>query len=703
MKRNPAVVAFLAVCLLASFQAQAIEIDYRNGDVPMAADGVRGVDICGDNIVGSTEECDDGGLQNGDGCSSVCEVEGGWTCDASSPSVCTDIDECTAGTDNCDEHAACANTQGGHTCTCNEGWEGNGYTCTDIDECQNDLAGCDENASCVNTAGSFFCSCYFGFNGDGYTCTDIDECTAGTDNCDEHAACANTQGGHTCACNEGWEGDGVTCTDINECLTDNGGCDENASCVNTAGSFFCSCYFGFNGDGYTCTDIDECEAGTDNCDEHAACANTQGGHTCACNEGWEGDGVTCTDINECLTDNGGCDPLSLCTNAVGSRTCGPCPAGYDGTGETACTDIDECEAGTDNCDDNASCTNTPGGHTCACNEGWEGDGVSCVFNECYNQEDWTACGDETPESACFSEHCDELAENDRCIDAIALNADEPVGRDGLFGFHAFQAVNPPCSDPALSGPDAFFRFAPQQGASYTLLVEPSENLDIAVVLWEGCGEDDACVLALDDGSEGAVEEIAGLSTLDGVEIVIQVIDIGGTPGEDGESYTITVTKDGDTDGDAEVEADGDMEDDTDGDAEVEADDDMEDDTDGDAEVEADGDMEDEADGDAIEDEIEQDVSDGDLDGAEDDEVASDGDWDEMEMDDTVTDGDRADADEAVSDGDTDDVEGTDRIDDGNTEDGSGGGGCGACNASLWFTSLLGLGLLFVVRRRRMLD
>ena len=43
-------------------------------------------------------------------------------------------------------------------------------------------------------------------------------------------------------------------------------------------------------------------------------------------------------------------------------------------------DIDECIIGTNrnNCDENASCTNTFGGFTCTCNDGYEGDGVTCT-------------------------------------------------------------------------------------------------------------------------------------------------------------------------------------------------------------------------------------------------------------------------------------------------------------------------------------
>ena len=41
-----------------------------------------------------------------------------------------DINECLRHLDECDPNAACANTVGGYTCTCNYGYEGDGYTCT---------------------------------------------------------------------------------------------------------------------------------------------------------------------------------------------------------------------------------------------------------------------------------------------------------------------------------------------------------------------------------------------------------------------------------------------------------------------------------------------------------------------------------------------------------------------------------------------
>ena len=44
------------------------------------ADTTPGTPVCGDGLLGGTEECDDGNTTPGDGCSGFCRVEAGYTC-----------------------------------------------------------------------------------------------------------------------------------------------------------------------------------------------------------------------------------------------------------------------------------------------------------------------------------------------------------------------------------------------------------------------------------------------------------------------------------------------------------------------------------------------------------------------------------------------------------------------------------------------
>ena len=43
--------------------------------------------------------------------------------------IITDVDECSAGTDNCAAEATCTDTDGSYTCTCNTGYDGDGTNC----------------------------------------------------------------------------------------------------------------------------------------------------------------------------------------------------------------------------------------------------------------------------------------------------------------------------------------------------------------------------------------------------------------------------------------------------------------------------------------------------------------------------------------------------------------------------------------------
>lgn len=86
-------------------------------------------------------------------------------CDA----VCDlDIDECSTSNGGCAQN--CINLDGGHTCSCREGFvlgEDN-KTCDDVNECLVELC----THACVNTPGGFHCVCGQGYSlaEDGTSC-----------------------------------------------------------------------------------------------------------------------------------------------------------------------------------------------------------------------------------------------------------------------------------------------------------------------------------------------------------------------------------------------------------------------------------------------------------------------------------------------------------------------------------------------------
>ncbi|XP_078367167.1 uncharacterized protein LOC144651149 [Oculina patagonica] len=277
-----------------------------------------------------------------------------------------DVDECITGNHDCDVNANCANTVGGHNCTCKEGYTGDGRSCSERLSCVS-VVKCDLNANCTNTVGGHNCTCKDGFTGDGRSCSsDIDECRNGSHKCDVNANCTNTVGGHNCSCKEEFYGDGRSCSGISAFVfwIPSLSTFENVLFV----SIGC------------CPDVDECITGNHDCDVNANCANTVGGHNCTCKEGYTGDGRSCSERLSCVSVVK-CDLNANCTNTVGGHNC-TCKDGFTGDGRSCSSDIDECRNGSHKCDVNANCTNTVGGHNCSCKEEFYGDGRSCSDKNC---------------------------------------------------------------------------------------------------------------------------------------------------------------------------------------------------------------------------------------------------------------------------------------------------------------------------------
>ncbi|XP_066982835.1 adhesion G protein-coupled receptor E1-like isoform X14 [Macrobrachium rosenbergii] len=243
---------------------------------------------------GGIDECSEGSHNCGDheACTDkfvnfTCSCLPGF---ARNGSHCEDIDECARGKAECSPHAACRNSVGSYSCSCNPPFEGDGRTCcppgfaqkgshcVDMDECAQGKAECSPQAACRNSVGSYSCSCNPPFEGDGRTCScppgfaqngshcdDIDECARGKAECSPHAACRNSVGSYSCSCNPSFEGDGRTC-----------------------------CPPGFAQKGSHCDDMDECTQWKAECSPQAACRNSVGSYSCSCNPPFEGDGRTCS-------------------------------------------------------------------------------------------------------------------------------------------------------------------------------------------------------------------------------------------------------------------------------------------------------------------------------------------------------------------------------------------------------------------------
>ncbi|MES1176099.1 MAG: DUF4215 domain-containing protein [Myxococcales bacterium] len=133
-------------------------------------------DVCGDGVVGKSEECDDGNAKPGDGCSGVCMIDPGYdcprpgaACTVSSKEVCGDgtksmHEACDDG--NAQNHDGCSSTceiEDGYTCdpqsgvctpietpaVCGNGLIESGESCDDGNTTPKD--GCD--AVCVTESG----------------------------------------------------------------------------------------------------------------------------------------------------------------------------------------------------------------------------------------------------------------------------------------------------------------------------------------------------------------------------------------------------------------------------------------------------------------------------------------------------------------------------------------------------------------------
>jgi cysteine-rich repeat protein len=127
--------------------------------------------LCGNSVLDGAEECDDGDMTSGDGCSSVCTIEGGYSC-SGEPSICTQLcgNSVLDGAEECDDGdmtsgdgcSSVCTIEGGYSCSgepsncgggCGNGVISGAEECDDGDMTSGD--GCSD--SCIEEP-TFNCS-----------------------------------------------------------------------------------------------------------------------------------------------------------------------------------------------------------------------------------------------------------------------------------------------------------------------------------------------------------------------------------------------------------------------------------------------------------------------------------------------------------------------------------------------------------------
>jgi fibro-slime domain-containing protein len=395
-------------------------------------------DLCGDGVVGKSEECDDGNGTPGDGCSGICLVEPGYAC-ALPGKACVYTVKQTCGNNKIEGNEACddGNAQNGDgcssSCTVEAGYSCAASGCTPVaapgvcgDGKVDSAEDCDDGNVDSSDGCSQKCTIEAGFTcpnpgkacvkleycGDGALQADIGEdCDDGNnksgDGCD---GVCKTEAGYSCSasqptvaetCSKIWVcGNGhvdphEACDDGNTVATD--GC--SADCTQVEPGYTCPRDAG-TGQGGGCTAAPQAACGNakiegvEECDDGNTINADGCDSTCSLEAGWScpTPGAACSQVQFCgdgklnLTDE--CDD----GNAVGGDGCSAqCKLELNFTCPTPgqlCTSTVVCGdgaiAGSEQCDDGNKNSNDGCTSTCQIEAGWSCPvaATRCVAKAC---------------------------------------------------------------------------------------------------------------------------------------------------------------------------------------------------------------------------------------------------------------------------------------------------------------------------------
>lgn len=399
---------------------------------------------CGNGEIDDTagEVCDDGNVQDGDGCNSTC------TSDESCGNRFTDeqIDEpeeCDQGeeTSTCDDDCTLAECGDGHLNreadeVCDDGNTESGDGCDNdckSEECGNGIEEpafdeeCDDGKHCEN----------------GDTCTDDSDCDSGDRVCkprNDDGCSADCQDE---SCGNGQRDPGEQCDDGND--------NNNDDCVILSST---ECLAAECGDGF----VHDEEGGSEECDEGEDTPDCNRDCTISvCGDGKtnRADGEDCDDGGESPTCNANCT-FAVCGDQIENTTAGEeCDEGKSDTADCNkdCTDA-VCGDGYRNAAAGEACDT--GGPTSICNASCQitdcGDGVTDIGEECDTSGPSASCnldctiamcGDEITNPSfpvdpfasadpTATEQCDPGTGTDPNSDQRALSSSPTCDRDCTF-------------------------------------------------------------------------------------------------------------------------------------------------------------------------------------------------------------------------------------------------------------------------------
>ncbi|CDW76006.1 UNKNOWN [Stylonychia lemnae] len=361
---------------------------------------------CGDSVKDDYEVCEDGNTKNGDGCSSTCTEETGFSCFGGSFNK---VDTCRfkcgdgllSGSEKCDDGNSVRGDGCDLLCNIETGFQCSGAPsvctpiCGDGKKIGNEV--CDDGNTATGDGCSNLCKIETGFN-----------CTGG-----------NVNGKDTCQelCGDGKDFQKYGCDDGN--LVNNDGCDQNCR-VET---------------GYTCSGGSF--AIKDTCTEICGDSRLMKKTATSCDDGniVSGDGCSLT----CLIETGfQCAGGSPYTKDTCSEICGDgknfgkysCDDGntVDGDGCHSDCSIEigfQCSGGTSTTPDTCSevCGDGRNFGTYACDDGNNEDGDGCRANCTIEPKYYCTKGDKYTKSKCYIT-CNGIREfKDMCDDGNLVNGD----------------------------------------------------------------------------------------------------------------------------------------------------------------------------------------------------------------------------------------------------------------------------------------